>query len=157
MEILWGQGMGLAGSSLPGVFSTGITVLRQREMQRCPFGTGRGEAAAPGRDSRRGLSPAGSGVVRIPPPRPFPLGIPGLTHRARDCEACQEILLGIRGVCLPGVRIFLPLARPDGHRAQGTGHGTQHGLSDKPTCPGSILQVSTSSSDSPSREGSAQP
>lgn len=71
---------GSAWQPLAGIFGTGITFLRQREMRRCPFGTGRGEAAAPGPGFPSGIITRGSGVADIP--GPFPPGIPGLTHRA---------------------------------------------------------------------------
>lgn len=131
--------------------------LQQRERQRCPLAQGGERQRLQGRDSRRGLSPAGSGVAHIPErdglPGPFPLGIPELTHRARDCETRQEMLLGIRAVCLLRGRIFLPLSRPDGDRAQGTGKGTQQDLRDKPACP---VQCPPPAVTPPSREGLAQ-
>lgn len=135
-----------------------------------PFHGSRGWSNAPwhmvgrGSSSRAGI-PVGDYHPRAPHsragrlPRPFPLDIPELTHRAHDCETCQEILLGIRSVCLMGVRIFLPLSRPAGCRAHGAGQGTHHGpqtqqdLRDKPACPGCILRVSTPSSDPPSQGG----
>lgn len=128
-----------------------------------PLGTWWEEAAAPGPGFPSGIITRGprrcshSRAGRLP--RPFPLDIPELTHRAHDCETCQEILLGIRSVCLMGVRIFLPLSRPAGCRAHGAGQGTHHGpqtqqdLRDKPACPGCILRVSTPSSDPPSQGG----
>lgn len=41
---------------------------RQQEMERCPLAHGGKRQQLRGRDSRRGLSPAGSGVADIPEP-----------------------------------------------------------------------------------------
>lgn len=99
--------MGLAGSitPLPGKFTAGTTLCCRRRRSDAPWHTeGRGSSSRPGFPSgiiARGLrrcSHSRAGWL----PSPFPLGIPGLTLRARDCETWQGTLLGIRAGCCWG-------------------------------------------------------